>query len=642
MVLTLTSTFEAVYVGVDAASRLPSGVWWREDDDERSQGSAHINVITEGGAATGDLAIIQQIYASDDGFQDSDGNTVAPTVETWPISTDVEDLEGHGLWNPLDADSYARYLKKRQLEGDLARRVDRTADSDTERVDWGVHVSVTPKGNTPSGDDYSYPLADWRVYALGADFRLYLAIPSPLTRTSDDVAEIEDVRALMRWLNEQLVSGETAVGLTPSSVADMQAAVISRDYDIAQSDSETIRYTAFLASYSGEAADVESVSIYFERHSGSAHAYDRAALESVIQGATGSVPVTEDIEKTPLGAYDHKVLGNKLETDSAGRGYTAKGGAPAWRGQDTDDTMFDMRLDSHRGREVKHSALPLVGGVRTARLAPFVDTIHLDVGAAADAVTRLPTPPDLVVEPGYVILFLHNRNATRKHTLEDWGGTVRFTLLPKEKAAFRVALHDDGSGTLTGEQLPRRQHVINSPRPGDFGDVGYLTRSSNRRLRPLLAPSGGVDTHHADAFEVGAATFTDGDDIDDVSSIHLPQAVKLLMPGLLRLFLACKTEPTSSNIWLPSGHGYALWRQRGTNKNDVLPHTIEGSYSGDNKQRPVVLSYQEEAARVDDIYLPLLDYNQSASGSFDNLRIIGLHRAFVLEPIVEVEYDPDA
>ena len=49
------------------------------------------------------LEILQEIYASDDGFLDADGATVVPVVYRFPFGNTLADLENYGSWNPFEA-----------------------------------------------------------------------------------------------------------------------------------------------------------------------------------------------------------------------------------------------------------------------------------------------------------------------------------------------------------------------------------------------------------------------------------------------------------------------------------------------------------------------------------------------------------
>ena len=84
-----------------------------------------------------DLQAVRDIWASDDGFQDGDGNDLAVSisgVHADLISTPA-DLEKIGLFNPLDADSYGRWKNAQEVQGAFVKHATVEEDSDTGRRD---------------------------------------------------------------------------------------------------------------------------------------------------------------------------------------------------------------------------------------------------------------------------------------------------------------------------------------------------------------------------------------------------------------------------------------------------------------------------------------------------------------------------
>ena len=140
MALTLTSRFNGVSIAFDLGLGDPilSTVQWRLSDDESGTivgfeffGRPPIS----GEPGYDDLVILQTIFASSDGFRDIDGNSVPVIVRRFPYGTTTDSIEEYGYYNPLDASSYDRWLRTRQIQGAFLSHAEVEEDSATGRVD---------------------------------------------------------------------------------------------------------------------------------------------------------------------------------------------------------------------------------------------------------------------------------------------------------------------------------------------------------------------------------------------------------------------------------------------------------------------------------------------------------------------------
>ena len=117
----LTQRFETVLIN-GAGGALPRTVYAATSD------GTYINIDLRGARLPDDqqqrddLAQLQAIYASADGFRNSAGQPIDIKLSDTLIANDVDDLERYGAFNPLSAGSIERYQSMlRRLDGAVAQ-----------------------------------------------------------------------------------------------------------------------------------------------------------------------------------------------------------------------------------------------------------------------------------------------------------------------------------------------------------------------------------------------------------------------------------------------------------------------------------------------------------------------------------------
>ena len=85
--------------------------------------------------AADDLAVLQEIWASEDGFRDADGDSITVGVNDIPVAESVEDIEKYGLLNPLSEGSFERWQAKEQIHGAFQQEGELSTDDDTGKND---------------------------------------------------------------------------------------------------------------------------------------------------------------------------------------------------------------------------------------------------------------------------------------------------------------------------------------------------------------------------------------------------------------------------------------------------------------------------------------------------------------------------
>ena len=175
------------------------------------------------------MTTLQDIYASEDGFQNENDSTLTPSVSGFPYGNTVEDLVEHGYPNPLDADSFDQYENKLQLEGYAARGLIKAKTvGGREQVEQGVDL-VTKDFALPKTTNYDYPMRRWLVYEeTSTQFWVELLIPKHHAIDSAALNDYPPILAFKAWLEDIRQSG-SVVGDDVTDSADIGG---SRNYDI--------------------------------------------------------------------------------------------------------------------------------------------------------------------------------------------------------------------------------------------------------------------------------------------------------------------------------------------------------------------------------------------------------------------------
>ena len=173
MALTNTTLFNQITCNISYG--VLTRVTWQESD--RTFGS----IIFNGSYPTdtddlANLAVLQTIHASDDGFLDA--NSVALVVD---ITGDVEysvtldTLKFHNLPNIFVDGDWEEWVARNRL---INEESEVTEDADTETKTFKIPGVIQSKSTTPASSSFSFALGNkWTVTQLaGNDFRLTLRI----------------------------------------------------------------------------------------------------------------------------------------------------------------------------------------------------------------------------------------------------------------------------------------------------------------------------------------------------------------------------------------------------------------------------------------------------------------------------------
>ena len=102
MALTNSDRFTYIYLQWSGFEQRIASVYWQTDETPpESETIGTADTVETGQEA--DLAILQEIYASSEGFRNADGDSITAVVDQLPGITNADDLEPNGFPNPLIA-----------------------------------------------------------------------------------------------------------------------------------------------------------------------------------------------------------------------------------------------------------------------------------------------------------------------------------------------------------------------------------------------------------------------------------------------------------------------------------------------------------------------------------------------------------
>ena len=122
------------------------------------------------------LSILREIYASDDGLADTDGNAFPINIRGFSFSDDVtiEDFSLYGGFNPFIEEEFDAWLEGLHARSFFVGDGDYSEDPDTGRPRIEESIDRVPTHRNPGTLTYSYPLSEWNVDLIGDSLQIYI------------------------------------------------------------------------------------------------------------------------------------------------------------------------------------------------------------------------------------------------------------------------------------------------------------------------------------------------------------------------------------------------------------------------------------------------------------------------------------
>ena len=252
----------------------------------------------DGSTALADWEVLQEIYASADGFLDANGDSL--TIEIGSalpsfIET-VADLEPNNLWNPFRAGSWEDWATQKEIINTLGQDGDVERDAITGHPTIGFEGEIEVKGRRPAGTNFTAALSSWTLGYSDADiFRFRLEIPSTEAITEDELDTYTPIRAMLAWLESHRTAG-TAVGSDASDPATILGG--GRQFTFAQESGDSDIVADYDFHWVITDADDTNVLLYIislERVSGAV--IDAAKLSELLLDTTISIENTSEVKQ---------------------------------------------------------------------------------------------------------------------------------------------------------------------------------------------------------------------------------------------------------------------------------------------------------------------------------------------------------
>ena len=589
------------------------------------------------------LQAVRDIWASDEGFQDTNGNDLDVAIQGLHADFlgSVADLEKQGLFNPLDPDSYGRWKNLLRINGAFMHGGTVDIDPDTGRHDIHMSGGFVPEKRASDSGEMQQPLEDWTASNVIGRLRVTIyARAGEQFEGTDLISDDPRIEALIQFLDNNRTSGN-AINFDGLTLSGLHAALMFRTYIIDQDVSTMTNNIALTLSSSGR--NLNTLNLTFNVTSGTLLI---GLMNTLLSNISFNLETDEAIEEPPFGSLAVRILAERIEF--ANGQFISERGIPTWR--------FDGRshpMGGSYGKTIRLHNLTLHDD--GYHFFPWDDreavydlrAVHIE--DFFDVVVRLGSYDEMAVGAGSQFSFdIHNANdhggATVK--IEDVDGNDIITLLPQETLSVIVEQFTNSNGEIrSGQRISRPLEVSADGVYATMADVGYWEARSTHWARPIPFPTQPERAtelfYAADVFKFGTASISNSSSVTASNfNMHVREAFQLLKAnGRLRYHMVAGARASSA-----AGSIYPniqLWRQRGGIGNApeiILPisHTI---FEADDEQTWELI-FEDEGAHVqeDDIFLPVIEYNKNATRTPANISLISFRLSVYLNQAIVLEY----
>ena len=587
-----------------------------------------------------DLLILQGIYASTNGFRNTAGDSITPTLERH-FTNDINALEEQGSFNPLIAGSYEKFLESQPVGGLLIHHSAYTEDSETAEKQLVIQAKIKTEDFTLEGGTYSAPFKDLDfVPETSTRFRLRVSIPETEGLTISNYLNFPLIVALHKWLQNIYVTG-TGPGAVPGSIESSSYAGL-RDFRVTFSDGTSNTFRLYQSGRSVSEGIITSFWLSWVLEGNNA-AYVLSTWETYLAGYSQDVSAVGMPAKSPLGDKNQPTAMQFADFGGDRRIFFERGlpviqvkdeGGIATRkvvvGQDRIVSLSDLEL-----RASGEYFLPAADDKIMA------NTLHVGPGLTEDVILEMRFPEEMTGLPhNHRVLSIHNRDSTYNVQIKDWGtGVNRVQMNPKQRCALSFASHADGGGEVYGVELPHRLMLANTSSLGSLASIaGYYSHDDDYWVRHAPMPASAnfvqLDT---DAFQIGSTSIaTVGLVLNATNITHTSGTFMILKKGELRFQHSLQIQISSVGQWtFPS---LFLARKRG-NVLSLLNVSPQSAVSINSSSRVFIWNFLDEV-EIGDLIAPMISYEQSTTLSPTNVLIVSASIAATLKPELALEYTP--
>ena len=635
MALTTDSRLSEISFSFLQLPQIPSSIQYVTDEATPVAGSISLKdgiKPTYPASGTGErdrLEILQEIYASDDGFRDANGDSITVTVLDYDYGDTLENVDSYGPYNPFVAGAWDAYLQAKTTSIVLGEETSIERDDDTGRPDITLTAGLKHAKRRPDSDVLLQGLGDWEVESKGDNFNLKLTLPPNSGITSTNATDDPRVASMLHELEELRETGDEidtdAATLTLSGLG-------SRRYALDQSDSSETKWTISGVAFGPLGLQISCA------HVDETDVHDRDDLSDWLDGAEHIIGTELEVENPPAGGpSEHHELERVIYPDGTftqmDQGHlTIHGDDGAGFGKyvmvigDGRSKTYAQLLSNSDGQKI----VPMLQGV---------NAIHFDESEDDDGVCRFPSEISKIVllPANDKPLVFHNQNATHTFEVKDPNDGNMFTLLPGEQTAVLVTRNINGTGHIRGKLLRRRS--LSGSNVGDFADVNYLS-SGNWRYIPIPIPTGseiiGTEKINADAFSHPNGTYSNGDSIN-TWDMDTPEAVDVHKNGLITIKFRTVIGGGGSGI-IPGGHGLSMRVKQGSASYGTENFRLKYESIGANDPQTWLGDFEDEIEEPFRFLFVWAYYSSGATMPTYNIQIDSYSLVADLIHDIEVEY----
>ena len=335
-----------------------------------------------------DWEIIQETWALNNGFLDSNGDAITIYIEDHPADYNltVEQHEAIGFYNPFREGSYEGYITNLKIGGALGIDGSLERDTTTGHPTIGFEGEIEVKGRRPAGTNFTAALSSWTLgYSDDDIFRFRLEIPSTEAITEDELDTYTPIRAMLAWLESNRTAG-TAVGSDASDPATILGGGRQFTFEQESGDSDIVAdYDFHWVITDADDTNVLLYIISLERVSGAV--IDATKLSALLLDTTISIENTSEVKQPGRTGGLESIVQAKVLDMGAWQMKPTRSGVII-EGVDFDNTKFSHVLIPER--TVNFDILPADGSDKTIPQVWNFDTIHYT--GSGTRVLNLPNP----------------------------------------------------------------------------------------------------------------------------------------------------------------------------------------------------------------------------------------------------------
>ena len=587
--ITTTTRFRDISVSIDNIRNVVTSISFR--DASASIYDREYIQLEDGYPAVGtedrdNLDVLQEIYGSDAGFLDVDGNSIVPTLRNegaeWLWGTTVESLADFGLWIPYVAGSWEGYQDQLRIQGTASRgMVKHEGSGDTERIEQTIGHQVMVK--QAGGDTNDFPLNRWNVLQEGND-RVLFSIGLDSDANLDTDAKLNafpPIKAFLSYMERKNTSGDV-IGtdiLAPETFEN-------RDFHIRQDpDDDTTELELTYASHAQQRSDDNNyiyVRVEFVRESSSA-VIDYPKLSQLILGETGAISTTDLMIPPPQGSYDVPMRTSELAQDNH-KALVFRNSGLFYRGRHpVTGVPFEVPVMSGTGLSYDFDELTTHGGIHQTPVDPFVTGVFF-LEDSNDTLQFL-RPKFLMRTPGHRDIEIHNHSDDQNLTLRLWGDIIDHVMVvyPEEYVKFQSVLKKRGAEELIGIDIPERAMEHSAHAAGNFNNLG-VWEDDAWFLRPMRFGTSQNSFIHTDAFDEHSGSRPDavnhGAIADYTGSWEWRGAWTVEMDGLMFVDYQYSLRITDASTNITGLNGPRLYKVQGSGSPEFVGELPKGTLTG--------------------------------------------------------------